>query len=200
MEEKVSIPGPETLEGMYAPGAAGAVVITHPHPRFGGDMDNNVVWTAARAFQAQGWATLRFNFRGVGRSSGAYGEGVAEAEDVKSALEYVKTRGPGPYRVVGYSFGAYAAVQSLMAGLEVDGAVLISPPVAFMPMPFLPQAPHLSLVIVGDRDQICPLAQLQQLLAQAPAPPPLAIISGADHFFWGHEEELLRLLQEAGRK
>ncbi len=197
MEKKVFIPGPETLEGQYFPGTGGAAVITHPHPLYGGDMDNNVVWTAARAFQARGWTTLRFNFRGVGESSGGYGEGLAEAQDVGAALNYLKTRGPGPYLVVGYSFGAYAAAQALIAGLDADGAIFISPPVAFMPMPFLGQAPQLSLVIAGDRDCICPLAELEKLLAPVRDRIKLAVIPGADHFFFGHEEELYRVLQSA---
>ncbi|MBM4295939.1 MAG: alpha/beta fold hydrolase [Deltaproteobacteria bacterium] len=195
MERKVFILGPETLEAQYAPGTRGAAVVTHPHPLYGGDMDNNVVCTAARAFQAKGWATLRFNFRGVGESSGAYGEGVAEAQDVQAALDYVKTRGPGPYLVVGYSFGAYAAAQALLQGLEADEAVFIAPPVAFMPMPFLPQAPHLSVVIAGDQDYICPLAELEKLLAPVRDRINLAVIPGADHFFRGHEEKLYRTLQ-----
>ncbi len=89
MEEEVSIPaGDLTLEGRFHLRAAGpGVVITHPHPLFGGSLDNNVVWTAARAFQARGWATLRFNFRGVGASTGTYAGGEGEVEDVAAALE-----------------------------------------------------------------------------------------------------------------
>ncbi len=196
MEEKVIIAGPETLKGRFCPGTQGGVLITHPHPLYGGDMDNNVVWTAARAFQARNLATLRFNFRGVGESSGTYGEGRGEIEDLAAALEFLKSRTPGPCCVAGYSFGAYVATQALLNGLEVQGAVLISPPVAFMPMPFLPRTPRLALIIAGDRDEICPLTALQQLLAQAPAPVDLVVIPGADHFFLGREEELFRVLQD----
>jgi hypothetical protein len=196
MEEKVIIAGPETLEGRFGPGTQGGVIITHPHPLYGGDLDNTVVWTAARAFQARKLATLRFNFRGVGESSGTYGEGRGEIEDLAAALEFLKTRTAGPCYVAGYSFGAYVAAQALLNGLEVQGAVLISPPVAFMPMPFLPRTPRLALIIAGDRDEICPLTALRQLLAQGPAPVELAVIPGADHFFGGQEEELFRVLTD----
>ena len=96
MTETVSIPGSEvTLEGRLLPGAAGpGVVITHPHPRFGGSMNNNVVYAAERAFHSRGWATLCFNFRGVGRSTGSYGGGEAEVADVAAALGFLRIGAP----------------------------------------------------------------------------------------------------------
>ena len=118
MEEEVSIPGPGiTLEGRLSSGAApGGAVITHPHPLFGGDMANNVVLTAVRALAARGMSALRFNFRGVGRSTGAYGGGIEEADDVVAALAFLKSRTPGPHYVVGYSFGAAVAGRALLTG------------------------------------------------------------------------------------
>jgi uncharacterized protein len=198
MEEKVTIPGPEAvLEGRFVPGTSGpGVVIAHPHPLYGGSLDNNVVWAAARAFGARGWATLRFNFRGVGESQGTYGEGLAEVADVVAALEFLRTRAPGPYYVAGYSFGAYVAGQALLQGLDAAGALLISPPIAFMDLAFLPQVPRLTLVTAGDRDELCPLAELRRLLAAAPAPVELAVIPGADHFYGGREEELFKILRD----
>ncbi len=143
MTNAVTIPGPDvTLEGRFLPGRAGpGVVITHPHPLFGGSMNNNVVWTAERAFQARGFATLCFNFRGVGRSTGTYGEGEAETVDVAAALNFLGERTPGPLYLAGYSFGAFVAGKALLQGLAVEGAVLISPPVAFMEMAWLPEVP-----------------------------------------------------------
>ena len=107
MKDKVDLPGPEgTLEGRFLSGKAGpGVVITHPHPLFGGSMNNNVVWTAERAFHSRGWATLCFNFRGVGGSTGSYGGGEAEGEDVVAALKFLQKRTPGPHYLVGYSLG-----------------------------------------------------------------------------------------------
>jgi alpha/beta superfamily hydrolase len=201
-EEAVYIPGPGiTLEGRLTPGTGvGGAVITHPHPRFGGSMANNVVWTAARALTARRMAALRFNFRGVGRSTGTYGGGVEEAEDVAAALTFLKSRTPGPYYVVGYSFGAAVAGRALLKGLEVEGAVFIAPPIAFMDLSFLPQVPRLKLIAVGDRDELCPLPSLEALFTAGPAPagetPKIRVIQGADHFFGGGEEILFRVLRD----
>jgi alpha/beta superfamily hydrolase len=196
MEENVIIPaGGISLEGRFqAGGASGGALITHPHPLYGGSMDNNVVWTARQACAARKWSSLRFNFRGVGRSTGVYGEGVAEAEDVAAALAFLKERVAGPYWVIGYSFGAAVAARAMLAGLEADGAVLISPPVAFMSMDFLPHVPRLKLIIVGDRDDFCPLDDLYARLSAAPSPVEIAVVAGADHFYSGLEAQLFQKL------
>jgi alpha/beta superfamily hydrolase len=198
MEEQVSIAGAGViLDGGLAPGTApGGVVITHPHPLFGGSMANNVVLTAARAFAARGLTALRFNFRGVGRSTGAYGGGLEETEDVAAAVALLKSRIPGPYYLAGYSFGGFVAARALLQGLELDGAILISPPIAFMDLNFLPQTPKLKLIVVGDRDELCPLERLQALLAESQTPPALKVIEGTDHFFGNSEEQLFRLLRD----
>jgi len=159
MEEKVMIPGPAgTLEGRWTSGTGGGVVIAHPHPLFGGSMDNNVVWTARQAFRARDWATLRFNFRGVGGSSGTYGDGQGEVEDLITALGWLVAHNLRPCYLVGYSFGAYVTTQALAHGLEAAGALLISPPLAVMDLSILPQVPGLTLIVVGDRDELCPVA------------------------------------------
>jgi len=196
MEEEVSIAAGEiTLEGRLFSGRAGpGVIITHPHPLFGGNLDNNVVLTAQCAFQSLGWATLRFNFRGVGRSTGTYGQGLGEVEDLAAAREFLAARVPGPVLVAGYSFGAYVAARALLQGLAAPGALLISPPVAFMDLTFLPQVPGLGLIVAGDKDDICPLAALKALLAKHPAPPELVVVAGADHFWGGREEKLFQIL------
>jgi alpha/beta superfamily hydrolase len=198
MEEQVSIASAGvTLEGVLAPGTApGGVVITHPHPLFGGSMANNVVWTAARAFGARGMAALRFNFRGVERSTGTYGGGVEETADVAAALAFLKSRTPGPYYLVGYSFGAFVAGRALLDGLDADGAIFISPPIAFMDLSFLPQVPGLKLIAVGDRDELCPLESLEALLAEGKTPPEVRVIQGTDHFWGGAEEQLFQMLRD----
>jgi uncharacterized protein len=165
-------------------------------------MANNVVVTAVRALAARGMSALRFNFRGVGRSTGAYGGGLEEADDVAAALEFLRSRTPGPHYVVGYSFGAAVAGRGLLQGLAADGAVFIAPPINFMDLTFLPQVPGLRLIIVGDQDELCPLAGLRQLLAARPEqpeatpPPEITVIPGADHFFGGDEQELFRVLKD----
>ncbi len=197
-EEHVMLPAADAdLEGRFVSGTApGGAVITHPHPLYGGTMDNNVVWTAARAFQARGQATLRFNFRGVGFSSGSYGEGLAEVADIQAALAYLREHADPPYWLVGYSFGAAVAARALLAGLAATGGVLISPPIAFMTLDFLPDTPRLQLVICGDRDDLCPLADLKVRLAPAREPVALAVLPGADHFYGGREADLFQLLRD----
>lgn len=203
MEEEVSIPGPGiTLEGRLSVGAApGGAVITHPHPLFGGDMGNNVVLTAVRALAARGMSALRFNFRGVGRSTGTYGGGLDEADDVAAALAFLKSRTPGSHYVIGYSFGAAVAGRALIQGLSADGAICIAPPIAFMDLSFLPRVPGLRLIVVGDQDQLCPLPSLQDLMAaRQPLPGETAaevrIIRGADHFFLDGEAEMFQVLRD----
>jgi uncharacterized protein len=203
MEEEVSIPGREiTLEGRLSVGAApGGAVITHPHPLFGGNMANNVVLTAARALAARDMSALRFNFRGVGRSTGVYGEGVDEEEDVAAALAFLQSRTPGPHYVAGYSFGAAVAGRALIRGLSAGGAIFIAPPIAFMDLSFLPRVPGLRLIIVGDQDELCPLPSLQALMAARQAlpgetGPSVRVIAGADHFFLDGEAELFQVLRD----
>jgi alpha/beta superfamily hydrolase len=203
MEEQVEIPGPGvTLEGRLSVGPEpGGAVITHPHPLFGGDMANNVVLTAVRALAARHLSALRFNFRGVGRSTGTYGGGLDEAGDVAAALDFLKSRVAGPHYVVGYSFGAAVAGRALLQDVCAAGAVFIAPPIAFMDLSFLPRVPGLRLIIVGDRDDLCPLPSLEALLAPSPppagkTPPRLKIIPGADHFYGGAEEMLFEVLRD----
>jgi uncharacterized protein len=198
VEEQVHIKAGEvSLEARFSPGASTAgVVITHPHPLYGGSMDNNVVWTAIRAYGDLGWSTLRFNFRGVGASTGRYGDGLAEVEDVAGAVAFLKSHSPGPCYLVGYSFGAAVAARALLEGLKVTGAVLIAPPIAFMDLDFLPETPGLSLVVVGNEDDLCPLAKVEDLCRHRQPPVDLRVVSGADHFFGGREEELYRILQD----
>ena len=184
-----------SLEARFSSGdkAVGAI-ITHPHPLYGGSMDNNVVWTAIRAFGEQGWSTLRFNFRGVGASTGSYGEGLAEVEDVAAAADFLKSRVSGPCWLVGYSFGAAVSARALLQGLDAAGAVLISPPIAFMELDYLSDTPGLRLIVAGDRDDLCPLADLENLLGQRHPPVDLKVVVGADHFYGGREKELFHIL------
>ena len=200
LEERVTIAGADVnLEGRLAVGDGPAgVMITHPHPMYGGTMDNNVVWTAARAFQARHWTTLRFNFRGVGLSSGEYGDGLAEMADVQAALSFLESRQVRSRYVVGYSFGAAVAGRALVQGVSAAGIIMIAPPIAMMEMNFLPKVPRLSLIVVGDRDEFCPLPQLEKMFDEQPEDrrPEIKVVSGASHFFAGREKPLYNILLE----
>ncbi len=88
------------------------------------------------------------------------------------------------------------AGKALLQGLEAEGAVLISPPVAFMEMAWLPEVPHLKLIVAGDRDDIAPLLDIQEMLAAVEPPVPMIVINGADHFFGGQEDKLFQVLRE----
>ena len=178
------------LEGRLAlpAGATGGAVVCHPHPQYGGTMDNNVVVAIAEALQAGGIATLRFNFRGVAGSQGCYAEGRGEVDDARAAVAFVRERlGDGDITLAGYSFGAMIA---LLAGHDASGVsrlVAIAPPVAMFDLAFLSGCRRPKLFVAGDKDRYCPLAKLEAQLATAAEPKSFVRIAGADHFFYGHE-------------
>ena len=178
------------LEGelVLLPGSRRTAVVCHPHPQYGGDMDNSVVCAVAGALQDAGYATLRFNFRGVGGSTGVYGGGVGEIEDARSAVRYLRERGgTAGITLAGYSFGALVGLQAGMSMEEVDWLIAVAPPLAFGEIGFWGQCTKEKLFIVGDRDQFCSLAKLREALARIAGPKTLRIVAGADHFFAGHE-------------
>jgi hypothetical protein len=175
------------LEGSLAlPDRAPAgIVICHPHPLYGGDMDNPVVLAVAEAGAAHGLATLRFNFRGVGGSAGAWDEGRGEQDDVRAALRYLRDRlGAAPVALAGYSFGARMAAAVVADGERVAGLALVAPPLAFPGgdaiRPCDVDGPV--LVVAGSRDEYCPPAALQQLAAALPGAT-VSRLDGGDHFF-----------------
>ena len=186
--------GPLRLEGhLTLPAAAtrGAVVC-HPHPQYGGDMDNSVVIALARVLADTGHATLRFNFRGVGASDGSYAGGIGEAEDAYAAVSYVGERaGVQAVTLAGYSFGAMVALHAGVCLPAVDRLIAVAPPLSFFDLTGLAACTKDKLFIVGDADQYCGMAQLAQQLAHVAEPKTQRIISGADHSFLGHEAALI---------
>jgi hypothetical protein len=192
------------LEGMYFqsnfPNAYPAV-ICHPHPAYGGTMDNNVVMAAAKALQETGHSTLRFNFRGVGQSEGHHEGGAGEIEDARAAIDFVlkKSGSDAPVTLVGYSFGAWVATQALIGDDSVAHLILIGPPTSMFDLsPLLndteERARHF---IVGDRDQFCDRQKLQEIYDKLPPPKSLRIIPHTDHFFFAHEKYLIEAVKEA---
>jgi len=178
------------LEGRLAVPAAptGGLVLCHPHPLYGGDMDNPVVVRLAEVGAALGWATLRFNFRGVGASGGRYDEGHGEQGDVEAAwarLAEVVDRGP---RVLaGYSFGATVAAATAPRLAHLAGLILVAPPLAaggLGPVASLADLPAPVLVVAAGRDEFCPppaLAALRRTLPRAT----VTVLDEATHFFFG---------------
>lgn len=190
----LSIPGPAgpleaLLDEPAAPPRAG-VVFAHPHPRHGGTMYTKVVYAGAKAFQRIGCAVLRFNFRGVGTSAGAWDEGRGEADDYRAGLDFMGGRYPhvGLWSA-GFSFGAWIALSvgasdervSLLLGIAVPTRYDLST-VATSTKP--------KFFIHGERDELFPLKEAKQLYARAVEPKELVVIDAADHLFDGRVGEV----------
>ncbi len=176
------------LEGMIhraeQPRLAG--VVLHPHPLYGGDMDNHVVTTICDAMCGLGATTLRFNFRGAGASEGTHENSRRERDDAAAAVELVREAAPGaPHVLAGYSFGAMIAA-SVAAEVRADALVLVSPPVAVTHVPELP-ADVRALLVTGAEDQVAPHAGVQLLETASHT---VAVVGGADHSWWGRTREL----------
>ena len=195
-ENEIQIPCRDLLlEGLLGecPGEEG-VVVTHPHPLYGGEMHNNVVVAVARAYRELGFTTLRFNFRGVGCSSGSFDNGIGEQEDVLAALRCLQGLGKTSLDLAGYSFGAWV---NAMGVPRFDGAgrlIMISPPVNFLDFSFLKACSKIRLVIAGSHDDIGPPAMIQEMLPSWNPAARFYVIEGADHFYWGREGELVSVL------
>jgi len=179
------------LEGLLdrAEGDAG-VVITHPHPQYGGSMQNNVVESLVKSYGKAGYTTLRFNFRGMGRSEGHYDEGVGEQADVRGAVAYLKGLGMASVDLAGYSFGAWVNAQAIGNLNDVARMIMVSPPVNFMDFSFLQYTPGIQLIIAGSRDDIAPPDMIQKMLPKWNKDSAFHIIQGADHFYWGETGEI----------
>jgi uncharacterized protein len=171
-----------------------SVVVTHPHPLYGGDMSNMVVELIIAGFRSKGYSTLRFNFRGVGGSQGTFSDGVGEARDVCAAVEYLKAKKIQQVVLAGYSFGAWVNAYVKCDDVTYEKMVMVSPPVAFME--FTPVRPidKLDLVITGSRDEIAPPEQIKRILPLWNPSADFEIIDGADHFYWDHFKTLDRIL------
>lgn len=187
-----------TLEGLlHAGDAKRAAVILHPHPVYGGDMNNHVVETIALAYQQKGWTTLRFNFRGAGGSGGRYDHGIGERADLGGAIGYLQTQGVEQLDLVGYSFGAW-----ILAGWTQDNPshrfriMLVAPPVAFLDFSDIRSISGLHAVIVGQLDEYAPVDRVQTQLARWSDTVELTVLSSADHFFNSGISDLEQTISE----
>ena len=170
-----------------SPTASAGLVLCHPHPLYGGDMDNPVIVRAAEVAQGLGLTTLRFNFRGVGASGGTHGGGIAEEDDVRAALSRARKSLPAhaSLGLLGYSFGAWvsARVAAKPAGHALP-LCLVAPPLGMLDWTLVPTEATPLLIVAGTRDQYCPVPDLERFTARLPGAR-TAIIEGADHFFFG---------------
>jgi len=194
--------GDLTLEGLLAnPGAnAPAAVVCHPHPLYGGSMYNNVVDAILAAMWQAGYATLRFNFRGVGASEGEHDGGPGEVDDAAAAMTYLLAQ-PGVRKegavMAGYSFGAMVAVSAGYERAEIARIVAVALPLAMADARIPAGASKPLLLVSGDRDSYSPVAGLQALKSKIGDSARLEIVVGADHFFGGREAELERVIGAA---
>ncbi|MEM8869332.1 MAG: alpha/beta hydrolase [Pseudomonadota bacterium] len=198
---EVIFPGPEgRLEGRYHPQKnkdAPIAVILHPHPQFGGTMNNKVVYNLHYAFHDMGFTVLRFNFRGVGRSQGEYDQGVGELSDAASALDYLQSLNPNAKNcwVAGFSFGAWIGMQLLMRRPEIQGFISVAPPANMYDFSFLAPCPSSGLIVNGTADRVVPPADITNLSDKLKQQKGIVIthetIEGAGHFFDPGMEELM---------
>ena len=198
METKVDFPSTcGDLEGLCHAGASDkGVVITHPHPQYGGDMTNPVVEAIATAYRQLGFTTLRFNFRGAGNSAGHFDQGVGERDDVRGAVSFLCDRGLKAIHLSGYSFGVWVNAMALQGGLAVQGMTMVAPPVAFIDFEEGIRLAMLSAVVAGSRDEIAPPDLIRPLMVQWNPDARIDIIDGADHFFFDFFGEITRKLAQ----
>jgi alpha/beta superfamily hydrolase len=201
---EVIINGPEgRLEGRYMHGkspTAPLALLLHPHPEHGGTMNNKVVYSLYQSFVARGFSTLRFNFRGVGRSQGVHDKGEGELSDAASALDWLQSNNPNaPFCWIGgFSFGAWIGMQLLMRRPEISGFLSVAPPANTLDFTFLAPCPASGLMVQGDADQLVPPESVKKLVEKLSAQRGIVIdytlIPGANHFFTGQMGELVTVV------
>jgi alpha/beta superfamily hydrolase len=188
MEEdvRIEVPGGLELEGRFEALEAprGGLVVCHPHPLYGGDMDNPIVGLVARVGSGIGLTTLRFNFRGVGRSTGNHDQGEGEQDDLRAAVRMLRSRLPDrcPLGVAGYSFGSWIAARVARSAASIAALCLIAPPLRMLDFGPLDGAGMDVLLVSGTRDPYCPTRDLETFAERLPAVH-VERIDGADHFF-----------------
>ena len=176
----------------------GGAIICHPHPQYGGSMSSKLVPAMQRELVAAGWAVLRFNFRGVGRSEGSFDGGQGEAQDALGAIARVREIVASPFGVVGWSFGALVALNAVARDGDVAAYVGVAPPVrrALTGKLTLPEIADLdgwtarSLIVCGTEDPFCRPTEASELVQQLPPPARVEVVDGADHFFSEQVERL----------
>ena len=174
-----------------------AAVITHPHPQYGGNMNNAVVETISKAYQHNGWSTLRFNFRGTGNSQGEFDHGIGEQKDVDTAIAYLSSEGVRVIELAGYSYGAYVlACRAQQTACRQHPMRFIAPPVAFMDFSIISRIMGLKQVVLGTRDEFAPLDQIEALIPCWNPETRFNVIENADHFYWNAMDELQKILED----
>ena len=188
------------LEGRFHPAkqrGAPIAVVLHSHPQFGGTMNNQIVYNTYYSFAERGFSVLRFNFRGVGRSQGAFDHGQGELSDAASALDWAQSISPEARAcwIAGVSFGSWIGMQLLMRRPEVEGFISIAPEPNRYDFSFLAPCPSSGLIVHGDRDIVAPAKDVNTLVEKLKTQKGIVIdqqiIPGANHFFDGKLQPLM---------
>ena len=187
------------IEGRYHPAKvrnAPIGIVLHPHPQFGGTMNNQIVYNLYYQFVSRGFSVLRFNFRGVGRSQGSFDHGVGELSDAASALDYAQALNPEARTcwIAGFSFGAWIGMQLLMRRPEVEGFISVAPQPNLYDFSFLAPCPSSGLFVHGSEDRVAPAREVIPVIEKVKTQKGVIIehqmVEGANHFFDGKVDEL----------
>lgn len=185
------------VERGQADGLRAAVVLAHPHPQFGGTMHSKVIFQSAKAMIRIGCAVLRFNFRGVGTSAGSFDNGTGEKDDFRAALDFMHGHYPDvPLWSVGMSFGAWISLSVGAADPRVSTMVGIAPPLSRYDFEPVRVSEKPKFFLQGERDELCPLKDMQAFYARAADPKELVVIDAADHLFDGKLVELSEAIED----
>lgn len=203
--QAVSIAGPAgALEAVVdtPPGGAATqvAVICHPHPLYGGAMTNKVVHMLAKACNDLGVPAVRFNYRGVGSSAGAYAEGDGETDDAVAVLDWARERWPGAgLWLGGFSFGGAVAIRAAVRR-DVRRLITVAPAIRRVAVDAatLPTCPW--LIVQGDDDELVDARDIQRWVATLPAPPELVMLQGVQHFFHGRMNDLRQVVLDWVRR
>ena len=202
---EVIINGPEgRIEARYTQNKnpeAPLALILHPEPNQGGTMNNKVIFSLYTEFVSRNFSTMRFNFRGVGRSQGSYDDGEGELTDAATAMDWIQTQNPNAHHcwVAGFSFGAWIGMQLMMRRPEIKGFLSLSAPTTIRDFSFLAPCPSSGLFVHGSDNENVPYDSLAKVLEkisiQRGAIIKDEIIQGADHFFNDHHEEMINTVK-----
>ncbi len=177
-------------------------LVLHPHPLYGGTMNNKIVYKLYQTFAEAGFSVLRFNFRGVGKSQGKYDEGLGEMMDAATALDWLQLQNPNASVcwIAGFSFGAWIALQLLMRRPELEAFIAVSPPANLYDFTFLSPCPAAGLITMGDKDDVVTEESVSKLATklsgQSGANIQYALMPGADHYYRTQLEELGATVKE----
>ena len=203
--KEILFTGPDgRLVGKYKKGQSlnpPVALLLHPHPLYGGTMNNPIVMELYNIFDALGFSTFRFNFRGVGKSEGKFDNGLGELADAAAALDWVQRQNPNTNQcwVSGFSFGAVICMQLLMRRPEITRFVSVSPQPNLYDFNFLAPCPASGLIVHGKKDEIAPLDDVQKLALKLQAQKNITVeyeeVSGANHFYDNEIPKLKKIIE-----